>query len=167
MIDRGDRIAVGVSGGKDSLLLLHALSLYRKFSHKDFSLTAVTVTMGLEPFDLTPVKEMCALGARKENLCAALGPAIGKCCFETDDDVPAAVAVYLGGETEGLFVRRGDGKTLVDLRGANKRRLLQLGLREENIDVSDECSFCSHEKYWSHRYTKGQRGSQAAAIVLR
>ena len=113
------------------------------------------------------VKEMCALDARKENLCAALGPAIGKCCFETDDDVPAAVAVYLGGETEGLFVRRGDGKTLVDLRGANKRRLLQLGLREENIDVSDECSFCSHEKYWSHRYTKGQRGSQAAAIVLR
>ena len=113
------------------------------------------------------VKAMCALGARRENLCAALGPAIGKCCFETDDDVPAAVAVYLGGETEGLFVRRGDGKTLVDLRGANKRRLLQLGLREENIDVSDECSFCSHEKYWSHRYTKGQRGSQAAAIVLR
>ena len=112
------------------------------------------------------VKEMCALGARKENLCAALGPAIVKCCFETDDDVPAAVSAYLGGETEGLFVRRGDGKTLVDLRGANKRRLLQLGLREENIDVSEECTFCSHDKYWSHRYTKGQRGSQAAAIVL-
>ena len=113
------------------------------------------------------VREMEGLGARRETICAALGPAIGSCCFETDDDVPAAVAAYLGGDTDGLFVRRADGKTLVDLRGANRRRLLQLGLREENIDVSDECTFCSHEKYWSHRYTKGQRGSQAAVIVLR
>lgn len=59
MIDKDDRIVVGVSGGKDSLLLLHALSLYRKFSHKDFSLTAVTVSMGLEPFDLDPVRKLC------------------------------------------------------------------------------------------------------------
>ena len=59
MISAGDRIAVGVSGGKDSLLLLHALSLYRKFTHKDFSLLAVTVSMGLEPFDITPVRELC------------------------------------------------------------------------------------------------------------
>ena len=91
---------------------------------------------------------------------------IGRCCFETDDDVPEAIEKYLDGETEGLFDRRADGKTMVDLRAANARRLLQLGLREENIDISDECTFCSHEKYWSHRYTKGNRGSQAAVIVL-
>ena len=113
------------------------------------------------------VEAMESLGARRESLCAALGPAIGKCCFETDDDVPAAVTRYLGGETEGLFTRRADGKTLVDLRGANRRRLVQLGLSPEKIDVSEECTFCSHDKYWSHRYTKGRRGSQAAAIVLR
>lgn len=59
MIEPEDRIVIGVSGGKDSLLLLHALSLYRKFSHKNFSLLAVTVTMGLEPFDLSPVRALC------------------------------------------------------------------------------------------------------------
>ena len=59
MIAPGDRVAVGVSGGKDSLLLLHALSLYRKFSHKDFTLMAFTISMGLEPFDLSGIHRLC------------------------------------------------------------------------------------------------------------
>lgn len=112
------------------------------------------------------VEKMCALGARPESIHAAMGAAIGRCCFETDEDVPRAVERYLGGDTEGLFDRRADGKTMVDLRAANARRLRQLGLKAENIDVSQECTMCSHEKYWSHRYTKGNRGSQAAVIVL-
>lgn len=112
------------------------------------------------------VKKMCALGAKPESIHAAMGAAIGRCCFETDDDVPEAVEKYLSGETQGLFDRRADGKTMVDLRAANAVRLGQLGLKAENIDISPECTMCSHEKYWSHRYTKGRRGSQAAAIVL-
>lgn len=112
------------------------------------------------------IEAMGTLGARAENIHAAIGPAIGRCCFETDDDVPDAVTKYLGGDVEGLFDRRDDGKTMVDLRAANARRLMQLGLKAENIDISDECTYCCHDKYWSHRYTKGQRGSQAAVIVL-
>lgn len=105
-------------------------------------------------------------GTEPGDLLAATGPSIGACCFETDDDVPQAIERYLGGGADGLFDRRPDGKTMVDLRAANARRLVQLGLDAENIDVSAECTVCSHDKYWSHRYTKGRRGSQAAAIVL-
>ena len=112
------------------------------------------------------LRQLETLGARPQELCAAIGPAIGRCCFETDDDVPEAITAWLGGDTAGLFVRRADGKTLVDLRAANARRLMQLGAPAERIDISEECTFCSHEKYWSHRYTKGQRGGQCACIVL-
>ncbi|MCR5664975.1 MAG: peptidoglycan editing factor PgeF [Oscillospiraceae bacterium] len=112
------------------------------------------------------LRQMRALGAEAGSVCAALGPAIGRCCFETDADVPEAVGRWLGGDTAGLFDRRANGKYLVDLRAANARRLRQLGVAAERIDVSEECTFCLHEKYWSHRYTRGRRGSQAAGIVL-
>ena len=82
--------------------------------------------------------------------------------------MPEAVARWLGGDTGGL-IREKDvpGKYLVDLRGAIRRRLLQLGLAPEHIAVSDECTMCLHEKYWSHRYTRGGvRGSQCAVICL-
>lgn len=59
LIEPGDSIAVGISGGKDSLLLLEALSTYRLFSKKDYQLYAITVDMGLRPFDLEPVRQMC------------------------------------------------------------------------------------------------------------
>ena len=113
------------------------------------------------------VEKMCSLGAEKENICAAMGASIGPCCFETDGDVPGAIDKYLGGDSEGLYTQRPDGKYMVDLKAANKRRLVQLGLKAENVDLSEECTMCSHEKYWSHRYTKGVRGTQAAVIVLR
>ncbi len=54
MIKDGDRIAVGVSGGKDSMLLVYALTLYRLFSKKDYEITAITVDLGLEGFDMGP-----------------------------------------------------------------------------------------------------------------
>lgn len=114
------------------------------------------------------VGKMETLGAKRENIRCAMGPSIGPCCFETDRDVPDAIDAYIG-PGSGCYVRRPDGKYMTDLKMANVIRLKQLGLSPEHIDVSDECTRCKHEKYWSHRYTSAnrlQRGSLAAVIVL-
>ena len=60
MIEAGDKIAVGVSGGKDSLALLVLLANLRKFYPKPFELTAITIDMGLPGMDFTPVEKLCA-----------------------------------------------------------------------------------------------------------
>ncbi len=59
MIKEKDSIAVGISGGKDSLTLLYALAGLRKFYPIHYSLTAVTVDLGYPDFDLTAIKELC------------------------------------------------------------------------------------------------------------
>ena len=59
MISSGDRIAVGVSGGKDSLMLLYALALYRRFCKNPYTLTAVTLTLGLAPTDTSAIAALC------------------------------------------------------------------------------------------------------------
>ena len=59
LIEEGDRIAIGVSGGKDSLALLYALHGLQRFYPKHFTLTAVSVDLGMEGFDLSPVTQFC------------------------------------------------------------------------------------------------------------
>ena len=59
MIEDGDRIAVGISGGKDSLTLLDALAGMRRFYPKKYELCAVTVDLGFDNLNLDKIKEMC------------------------------------------------------------------------------------------------------------
>lgn len=59
MIEEGDCIAVGISGGKDSLTLLYALSSLRRFYPKKFTLKAITVDLGFQNMNLEKVEEIC------------------------------------------------------------------------------------------------------------
>lgn len=111
---------------------------------------------------------MCALGALPATTAAAIGPAISRCCFEVGGEVVEAVDAYLGGDSAGLYApaEGREGKYFLDLKAANARRLAQLGVPADAIAVSDDCTFCLPDKYWSHRYTHGRRGNQGAVIVL-
>lgn len=114
------------------------------------------------------VEKMGMLGASPANIHAAIGPGIELCCFETGPEVAEGVRRLLGGDaSEGTYFSvPGTGKFMVDLKETDHRRLMQLGLAEENISVSDECTSCNSDKYWSHRKTGAKRGTQAALIVV-
>ena len=59
MIQPGDKIAIGISGGKDSLTLLYALNGLKRFYPNSFDIEAITVDLGFEGFNLEPIKDLC------------------------------------------------------------------------------------------------------------
>ena len=103
-------------------------------------------------------------GCRPEDIHAAIGPNIGPCCFQTDADVPQAMLEAVGEDAQ-RHIRFRDGKYYVNLKEINRLILQSAGV--ENIAVSNACTACSPELFWSHRRTGTQRGSQGAIIVRR
>ena len=59
LINNGDKIIIGLSGGKDSVVLLYTLNLYRKFSHTDFEIKPVLLDLGFDGFDPSLMQEYC------------------------------------------------------------------------------------------------------------
>ena len=103
-----------------------------------------------------------AFGCKAENICAAIGPNIGGCCFETDADVPEAMVAALGEEAK-AFIRPEKEKFYLDLKQINALWLCRSGIRD--ITISKHCTACCPDLFWSHRVTKGKRGSQGGIIV--
>lgn len=103
-------------------------------------------------------------GCDPENIRAAIGPNIGPCCFQTDADVPQAMIEAFGSEAES-YIRTDGDKYYVNLKELNALALRQAGVHQ--IEISTDCTMCQHERFWSHRYTRGLRGSQGAIIVCR
>ena len=103
-------------------------------------------------------------GCDPGNIRAAIGPNISVCCFETDRDVPDAMVAALGKEAE-AFIHYKNEKYYVNLKEINALWLRKAGVKE--IEISDACTACQKERFWSHRVTRGQRGSQGAIIVCK
>lgn len=110
-------------------------------------------------------------GSRPEDIRAAIGPCIGRCCFETHGEVPEAVLEALGSEGEQCIDalpdpdEDGRSKFKVDLKLVNALMLRRAGV--SLIDICPSCTMCEPDRFWSHRATKGRRGSGGALILLK
>lgn len=111
------------------------------------------------------IKAMGQLGSRPENVRAAIGPAICYSCFQVGGEVIDAMNQLLG-DASSYYKPDVEDKYLLDLKRVVAHRLTQLGVPMENIDISDECTLCKPQLYWSHRYKGANRGSQANIIEL-
>ena len=104
------------------------------------------------------------LGCDPKNIRAAIGPNIGQCCFQTDADVPQAMLASYGDAVK-AFIRPEGDKFYVNLKEINALSLKNAGV--EHIEISESCTVCESHRFWSHRVTRGLRGSQGAIIVCK
>lgn len=106
-----------------------------------------------------------AFGTDPADLLCAVGPAIGRCCFETHTDVPDAMRACMGEAAEVAIFPKGE-KFLVDNRELIRLQLLSCGVNAQNIDISTDCTACQPERFWSYRKAGNARGALAALITL-
>lgn len=98
-------------------------------------------------------------GCDPSDLRVALGPAIGRCCFEVGPEVIEAFEQKMGERIEAYVDRRGE-KGLMDLRGLNRHALAEAGLDADHIETVGPCTLCEPENFHSYRQAGGAEGRQ-------
>jgi len=110
------------------------------------------------------VRALARMGTDPSRLLAALGPAIGGCCYEVGREVSRAVTAASGGAAEGLCRHTvGRGPSL-DLRQANLRQLERAGLPTASIHVAPWCTHCDSELFFSYRREGEASGRMLSGI---
>jgi YfiH family protein len=98
-----------------------------------------------------------------DNIIIAFGPSIKGCCYEVDSDVNEAVCISTGA---GKYSSRKNSKFFIDLSSANMLQALSLGVKKDNIWVSEECTFCNPDRFHSYRYHGNHAGRQGGFIGI-
>lgn len=97
-------------------------------------------------------------GSNPADIVAAVGPAIGSCCYPTGKEVAAKLAATVSSAVELITYK--NGIPYPDLKAINALQLLESGLAE--VDVTDICTACHPELFYSHRQSGGKTGRQGA-----
>ncbi len=108
-----------------------------------------------------------AFGTRAEEVIACIGPSICRDCYEVGSEVAQEFRKgFDKRHWEGILAEKEDGKYLLDLWRANEIILLETGVKQENIQVTDICTHCNSDYLFSHRTTGNERGNLAAFLGL-
>jgi YfiH family protein len=103
--------------------------------------------------------------SQPEDIMAAIGPAVGPCCYQVDAKVFSASEA--DEDWTSAFRRcMEDGRWMLDLALANRKQMLRTGLLPENISSLGVCTSCRRDLFFSHRAEKGGTGRQLNFIVL-
>lgn len=109
-----------------------------------------------------------AYGTEAGDVIAAIGPSICQDCYEVSEDVIDRFReAFTKEKWDSIFYRKENGKYQLDLWKANEIVLLEAGVKKEHLAVTNVCTNCNSDVLFSHRATKGERGSLAAFLALK
>ncbi|MDX1389920.1 MAG: polyphenol oxidase family protein, partial [Acidobacteriota bacterium] len=112
------------------------------------------------------VESLTAQGTPPAELVAALGPAIGPCCYEVGDEVTAAIAsVTPGGAAPGRAGAK--GRFFLDLHAAVARRLERAGVPADRIHPAPWCTRCRADWFFSYRRDGASAGRLMTVVGAR
>ncbi|MFH2036103.1 MAG: peptidoglycan editing factor PgeF [Candidatus Zixiibacteriota bacterium] len=100
------------------------------------------------------------------NIVAGIGPSIGPCCYEVGDKVIKKVRKAFDCHNDLLINEENSELIHLDLWKANHEILLSSGLKNENIEVSSQCTKCNPDRFFSYRVQGERYGRMAASIML-
>ena len=110
-----------------------------------------------------------AYGTHPEDVLVAIGPSICQSCYEVSEDVIEQFAGAFPDPTiqERLSYKKENGKYQLNLWESNRQILLETGVPNSQISVTDICTCCNPEYLFSHRASHGKRGNLAAFLGIR
>jgi YfiH family protein len=116
--------------------------------------------------EVTVRKMQEEFGSDPKDLVCAIGPSICRDCYEISEDVAARFKEAFPGHEDELLTDKHNGHYQLDLWKACRRVLLDAGVPDANIFVTDVCTCCNPDVLFSHRATGGKRGNIAGFIAL-
>ncbi len=110
-------------------------------------------------------KMKAEFGSNPKDIIVGVGASICYDCFEVEEDV---LKLFLDRYdfAKDLYKNKNETKYLIDLKKIIQKQLLEDGVLEENIDITDVCTMCSEDMFFSHRLHGAKRGSQMAFIQM-